>query len=42
MKVIPRQPVPELSVDTVGGGRWNLAEQRPENFTLIVFYRGHH
>lgn len=40
--VIPRQPVPALSVETVGGGRWTLAEQTPESFSLIVVYRGLH
>jgi len=38
----PRQPVPELSVPTVGGGHWTLGEQEPEHFTLIVVYRGLH
>lgn len=38
----PRQPVPELSVPTLGGGTWTLSEQSPENFTMIVFYRGYH
>lgn len=38
----PRQPAPELDVDVVGGGRWRLSEQRPERFTLVVFYRGFH
>ena len=38
----PRHPVPELSVETVGGGRWTLSEQRPQRFTLVVFYRGLH
>lgn len=40
--LMPRQPVPALEVPTVGGGRWNLADQRPERFTLLVFYRGLH
>ncbi|MDX1592628.1 MAG: peroxiredoxin-like family protein [Gammaproteobacteria bacterium] len=39
---MPRQPVPELEVPLVGGGTWRLAERRPENFTLISFYRGLH
>jgi len=39
---IPRQPVPALEVDLVGGGRWRLAERRPERFTLICAYRGLH
>ena len=37
----PRQPVPALEVDTLDG-RWSLAEQTPQNFTMIVFYRGLH
>jgi len=38
----PRQQAPDLTVQLAGNGRWRLAERRPENFTLIVFYRGHH
>ena len=37
----PRQPVPALDVETLNGS-WSLAEQKPENFTLVVFYRGLH
>jgi peroxiredoxin len=40
--LFPRQPVPALAVATVGGGTWRLADQKPENFTLVVFYRGLH
>ena len=36
----PRQPVPALEVATVGGGTWKLADQRPDHFTMVVFYRG--
>ncbi|MCZ0988266.1 peroxiredoxin-like family protein [Streptomyces diastatochromogenes] len=39
---IPRQPVPALDVPLVGGGRWVLADQRPDRFSLVVFYRGVH
>ncbi len=42
MALKPRQPVPSLEFDTVGGGRWSLAAQRPDNFTMVVFYRGLH
>jgi peroxiredoxin len=42
MAIKPRQPVPALEFDTVDGGRWSLAEQKPQNFTMIVFYRGLH
>lgn len=40
--VKPRTRAPQLSVATVGGGRWNLEESRPERFTVIFFYRGLH
>jgi peroxiredoxin len=33
--------VPSLEVATLDG-TWNLAETKPENFTMIVFYRGLH
>ena len=38
----PRQPAPALAFDTLDGGRWALADQRPEQFTMIVVYRGLH
>ncbi|MBL4768078.1 MAG: redoxin family protein [Rhodobacteraceae bacterium] len=38
----PDTPVPGLSVETVGGNRWELSAQQPENFTMVVFYRGLH
>lgn len=41
-KLMPRQPVPELSLDLAGGGSWSLAEENPENFVLLIFYRGLH
>lgn len=40
--VMPRQPAPALSVETLDHGSWTLANQTPENFTLIVAYRGLH
>jgi peroxiredoxin len=40
--VKPGQQAPELVVELVGGGNWDLAAQKPAGFTLIVFYRGHH
>jgi alkyl hydroperoxide reductase subunit AhpC len=39
---MPRKPVPSLEFDTLGGGRWSLAAQQPQNFTMLVFYRGLH
>ncbi|MDA1090839.1 MAG: peroxiredoxin-like family protein [Proteobacteria bacterium] len=38
----PTKAVPDLSVDTVGGEAWRLADQKPESFSLIEFYRGYH
>ncbi|MEZ5876806.1 MAG: peroxiredoxin-like family protein [Tepidamorphaceae bacterium] len=40
--VLPRTQAPDLNVATVGGGSWKLADSRPQNFTLVVFYRGLH
>ena len=40
--VMPRQSAPALDVATVGSGNWSLADQSPENFTMVVFYRGLH
>jgi len=38
----PDAQVPALEVATVNGDTWSLANQTPENFTMIVFYRGLH
>jgi peroxiredoxin len=38
----PRQAVPPLEVTTLDGKTWKLADQRPEAFTMVVFYRGLH
>ncbi|HIB38411.1 peroxiredoxin-like family protein [Mesonia sp.] len=38
----PRQEVPELVVETVNGLTFNLKEQQPKNFSLVIFYRGLH
>jgi hypothetical protein len=37
----PREPAPALEVQTLTGS-WSLADQHPENFTMVVFYRGLH
>ena len=36
--IIPRQEVPDLVVPIVGGSTWTLADQTPQQFTLIVVY----
>ncbi len=42
MTAMPRQPAPPLDLPLAGGGRFDLAARRPERFTLVLFYRGHH
>ncbi len=42
MALLPRKPAPALEFDAVGGGHWSLAVQKPQNFTMVVFYRGLH
>jgi peroxiredoxin len=41
-RLIPNQPVPPLRVKTVGGPCWRLCDQKPEHFTLVLFYSGLH
>ncbi|BEP38776.1 peroxiredoxin-like family protein (plasmid) [Variovorax sp. V59] len=40
--LIPRQQAPDLSVDTLGAGRFRLLDEKPERMTLVCFYRGLH
>lgn len=40
--VTPRTPAPPLGFEVVGGDTWTLADQTPEQFTMVVFYRGLH
>ena len=40
--LIPRQPVPALKVPTLAHGDFTLAGEAPQNFSLVVFYRGLH
>ncbi|MGI9484660.1 MAG: redoxin domain-containing protein [Geminicoccaceae bacterium] len=42
MKLTPDSRAPALTVDVIGGGRFDLAAETPENFTMVVFYRGYH
>ena len=37
----PREAMPALNLTTLDGP-WSLQDQSPENFTLMVFYRGLH
>lgn len=38
----PRMPAATLDVARVDGDQWRLADQQPDAFTLVVFYRGYH
>lgn len=38
----PQSQVPELSVSIVGNSEWKLANQQPEHFHFVFFYRGYH
>jgi peroxiredoxin len=40
--LIPRNPVPELKVPTLAHRAFNLRIEPPQNFSLIVFFRGLH
>ena len=40
--LMPRQPVPALTVPTLAHGDFTLNATPPERFTLLVFYRGLH
>lgn len=39
---LPRQPAPALDLPLVDGGRFDLTAATPDQFTLVVAYRGVH
>ena len=39
---MPQEMVPELNVNLISGEEWDLKDQNPDLFTMIVFYRGLH
>lgn len=41
-KLAPDTQVPSLKLPLVGGGTFDLANESPKNFTMVLFYRGHH
>ena len=41
-RATPKSQAPALSVQTLDGATWDLSQQNPEFFTMIVFYRGLH
>ncbi len=40
--LIPRQPVPALTVPTLAHGNFDIKTEQAEKFSLLVFYRGLH
>ncbi|XOV68679.1 MAG: peroxiredoxin-like family protein [Fluviicola sp.] len=38
----PKHTAPDLKFPLLDGNQWNLSDQNPDNFTLVVFYRGLH
>lgn len=40
--LIPRQKTPDLEVDTLDHGRFNLSSEKAQRGTVICFYRGLH
>ncbi len=40
--LLPRQIVPALNVSLVNGGGFDLSLEGPDQFTLLIFYRGLH
>ncbi|MHB8718662.1 MAG: peroxiredoxin family protein [Candidatus Dormibacteria bacterium] len=40
--VVPGREAPVFECDLLDGTRFRLADRRPENFTMVVFYRGNH
>ena len=42
MTIKPRQTAPQLEFPLVDGGIWQLGDNKPETFQMIVVYRGLH
>jgi peroxiredoxin len=40
--VRPRQTAPDLTVPLRSGGTYQLADQHPDGYTMVVFFRGLH
>jgi peroxiredoxin len=40
--ITPKSRIPDVEVPLVGGGTFNMAEASPDNFQIIVVYRGVH
>lgn len=40
--LVPTHPVPNISLRNLDGEVWSLSDSAPENFTMLVVYRGLH
>ncbi len=40
--LVPRKTVPALAVATLDHGHYDLQDEAPQTFSLVVFYRGYH
>ena len=40
--IYPNDQAPPLSLPTLSGDTFTLADRNPENFTIVIFYRGLH
>lgn len=38
----PTEKAPNLKINLVNNTQWSLEDQHPENFTMVLFYRGKH
>ena len=41
-RVLPSNPMPDISVPLVGGGTWTLSDNVPDFMLMIDVYRGYH
>lgn len=41
-KLLINNPAPVLEVSTLDGRQWRLADQKTQNYTMVLFYRGWH
>ena len=41
-KITPDAQAPDLKLPLVGGGTFDLAQESPKTFTMVLFYRGYH
>ena len=40
--ITPREKTDDLNINLVNGAQWELSQQRPDQFSMLLFYRGKH